>query len=344
MNFKMNAMAFILICIYAVICFSSIFLATATENNILLARISRGNYSQHAVHFYMDEESWSYEKMIKQLQKSEMRDFSLIYDDYEKNLRQIYLQGKVDPPPMVSGRYFTTDDFCNHKALAVIGLNRKNDVIKKNGKLWIEVEDKWFEVIGIMGYRVETLLDDTIIVNADALLRKGSNNIFILDAYSGIGKGSSENMFNKLNELACKTVNAGNPPLKRLDADPIGTDRLFYNLINDAILFMLLIFCYVMCSISISYEWISKQRRRIAVMRLIGWTDWKLRRVIYSSYFKLALLGVGFGILLAMLFNIKVDNEGWLAAIAIVNIIIGWLITVPAVKQMLAITVTEVMR
>jgi len=343
MNFKMNTMAVILICIYAAICFSSISLAAAAEKNILMARISRGNYSQHAVHFYMDEEAWSYEKTIKLLQNSEMKDFALIYDDYEKNLRQIYLHGRVDSPALISGRYFATDDFNNGKALAVIGLNRKDDVIDKNGKPWIEVEDTWFEVIGIMGYRVETSLDDMIIVNADALLQKGSNNIFILDAYSGNGKDSSANIFNKLNELAGKTVNAGNPPLKRLDADPIGTDRLFYNLINDAVLFMLLMFCYVLCSISISYEWVGKQRRRIAVMRLIGWTDWKLRQVIYSNYFKLAFLGVGFGILLAILFNIKVDNEGWLGAIAIVNIILGWLITVPAVKQMLAITVTEVM-
>lgn len=160
MNFKINTMAFFLIYIFAAICVSSIYLVSITEKNILLSRISRGDYSEHAIYFSINDESWNHEKVIDLVKCSQLDDFTVIYDDYEKNVRQIYIKGNGDPPPMVSGRYFTANDFNNGKAFAVIGQNLTNEVINKDEKQWIAVEGKLFEVIGVMGYYIDTSLDD----------------------------------------------------------------------------------------------------------------------------------------------------------------------------------------
>ncbi|GAB6085815.1 ABC transporter permease [Alkaliphilus crotonatoxidans] len=341
MNLKMNTMAFFLISIFTAICVSSISLVTTIEENILLSRISRGDYGKDAIHFSIDQESWSYKNLVDIAQYSNFNDFTLIYDDYEKNLRQIYIKGRSDSPPIITGRYFSSNDFNNGQSVAVIGQNRLQEVIKKNGKQWIKVEDKLFEVIGVMGYHIATLLDDRIIVNADAIFQKGRNNIYILDVYSGNMKYSSLDIYNGLKEM-CTVDNL--TPIRQIDIDPIGVDRLFKNLISNTIVYALLMISFILCSISISIEWISKQRNKIAVMRLIGWNDRKLKLYIYKHYLFFAILGVGMGLIFITLSDIKITNMISIIIISIINIILGWLITVPPIKKMLKISVTEVMR
>lgn len=344
MKLKVNIMALFLIIIFSAICVSSIFLVTTTEKSILLSRISRGDYGQNAIHFYVNKETCSYNKTIDLIKNNDFNDCTLIYDDYEKNIRQIYIKGKNDPPPMISGRYFRTNDFNKGKAFAVIGQNHSNEIINKDGKQWISVEGKLFEVIGVMGYYIDTLLDDRIIVNADALLQEGKNNIYILDAYSGSGKDTSLKMYNALNELAIANNRPSESPrFIKLDIDSIGTDRLFNNLIKNTVLFVLLMACYMLCSISISFEWISKQRKNIAVMRLIGWSDRKLKTAIYRSYFMFAIIGVGISLIFTILFNIRITKIEYLFLIVIINLVFGWLITIPAINKMLEVSVTEVM-
>ncbi|UNC93270.1 ABC transporter permease [Candidatus Contubernalis alkaliaceticus] len=346
MKFRFNTMSFFLICIFSAICISSVSLFAAIEERTVISEISRGSYSENAVHFTFKEDNWCFESLINQLLRSRLSDFVLIYDDYEKHIRQIYVMGNNDPPPMLSGRYFNEDDFDSGKAHAVIGTNRLHEVINKNGRQQIKVENTMFDVIGIVGYRIHTMLDDMIIVNADALSYKSNNNnIFILDAYSGKPPGHCINVYKDLEQNVTDGMSQGNQvPITLLEIKPGGIDRLLQSIISITTIYLLLIVCYVLCSIAISFEWISKKRREIAVKRLIGWSDRRLKIEIYLKYFIFAFIGSGLGLMGIYFFGTLITKVEYILAVVLLNIFMGWLITIPPVKKMLKVSVTEVLR
>ncbi|AOY77583.1 FtsX-like permease family protein [Clostridium formicaceticum] len=343
---KINTMSFFLISIFTAICVSSIILWVSIEERVLLSTISRGGYSENAIHFRINEETWSFAKLIDLVIDSDHSNFTIIHDDYQNNIRQIYIKGKSTSLPMVSGRYFCESDFNVGRSFAVIGRNQVKNIIDDNGVQRIQVEGKLFDVIGVVGHRIDTVLDDMIIVNADALLQKAyHNNVFVLDAYSGKTRDLSTEIYNELELKAYEGFPSGLPlPMVALEINPGGVDRLFKNIISLTMTYILLMICYMLCSIAISFEWVSRQRRKIAVKRLVGWSDKKLKLDIYKDYFIFASLGIGVGIVIMWFWGVRITKIESFFGILILNVIFGWLITIPPIKKMLKVPVAEALR
>ncbi len=114
MKLRSNTIVVLLIMVSMLICITTIMMYSAMNENRMVNRISRGYYGDYATHFKFIDEERNIGKTIKLLKDAECKDFALIYDGYEAGVRQIYIKGKYDSPPMLRGRFLTEDDFFNN--------------------------------------------------------------------------------------------------------------------------------------------------------------------------------------------------------------------------------------
>lgn len=345
LKYRIDAISLFLVCIFFAIFISSVLLVSAVEEKIILFNISRGGYSENAVHFRIDEENWSYQSLIAKVIEIDYSDFIVIYDDYENHIRQVYIKGKIDPLPMVFGRYFNAGDFNRGKSLAVVGRNRIYDVFDKEGTDMIQLGDQIYEVIGITGFNLDTILDEMVIVNGDAHFVKAKNNVFILDGYSGKGPDYSLKVFESIKDNTASTsLNGAKVPVDKLDIKPTGIDRLLRTVISTTIINLLLIISYALCSAAISFEWISRKRRIIAVKRLVGWSNKRLILDLYRTFAGFAFTGIILGITVMIFIKPTITKPISILIVVILNVIFCWLVTILPAKKMLEISVAEVMR
>lgn len=121
MHVKLNTISILLIIVSMLVCITTIMLYSALDENLMINRISRGYYGDHAVHFKFASEERGVKETIKLLKNSKYKDVALIYDDHESALRQIYIKGRYVEPPMLSGRFLKESDFFKNQRLAVVG-------------------------------------------------------------------------------------------------------------------------------------------------------------------------------------------------------------------------------
>ncbi|WP_350343417.1 ABC transporter permease [Proteinivorax tanatarense] len=338
MKMKVNVMSVFIIVIFTAICVTSIALVTSIQEKNILHRVSRGGFSESAIQFmFTDPGTEDITELFDVIENQEQSNFALIHQiDY--NLTEIYIKGKYNNPPMLSGRFLKETDFAKDKKYAVIGRNLLDYVVETDKGKKIEVEGAGlFKVIGVMGYKVDTQLDDMVVVNADSFNFYRQNSIYMIDAHSQEEENASLDIFN---EISAKMGDG----LVKMDIESEGTDRIISQIVSNTLIYGLLMLIFVVCSITISYEWINKQRRNIAVMRLIGWSNNRLRLTIYRSYFGFVFIGALLGIIIMRLYNGHFTSPKTLAVIIIVKILFGWLATIAPTKKMLAISVDEVMR
>src|SRR3712207_2843699 len=66
----------------------------------------------------------------------------------------LFISGKVNfVPEMKEGRFFNEKDFLHNNKCAVIGEKFSKNIKNKNGKRYCLIENKEYEVIGVMKYR-----------------------------------------------------------------------------------------------------------------------------------------------------------------------------------------------
>jgi len=82
------------------------------------------------------------------------------------NSRAIYYTGNTELPPLVSGRFFSSEDSLATVKIAVIGKNLQNDtwVDESTKKTFITAFDQPYEVIGVIGMESVSTIDDLVYV------------------------------------------------------------------------------------------------------------------------------------------------------------------------------------
>ena len=83
--------------------------------------------------------------------------------DGEK-VRGIYFNKSYINLPMKKGRFFEKRDFVEGNYCAVVGKNMMDKLYEKNRKSYISLAGSEFEVLGIIGYECDTVLDDYIYI------------------------------------------------------------------------------------------------------------------------------------------------------------------------------------
>ena len=90
-----------------------------------------------------------------------------VYQDYKGTgqVRAIYFSGTYANLPMMEGRFFQESDFTAGNRCAVIGKDRRGEIIRREGKAYIELQGVPFEVLGVMGPEEETAFDSLVMIN-----------------------------------------------------------------------------------------------------------------------------------------------------------------------------------
>ncbi len=103
--------------------------------------------------------------------------------DSEVLMKGMFLKGEVEAPPMIWGSYFDSQTSWAERPTAVIGKNCRDDAVWREGKLYYACQGVEYEVIGIMGAREESRLDQMVAVDFRSAVRTmGVNASYVLDA------------------------------------------------------------------------------------------------------------------------------------------------------------------
>ncbi len=210
----------------------------------------------------------------------------------------------------------------------------------ENGKEVISIDDKQFEVIGVMGYGSDTVLDNMKVINIDSLMKGYNNDIYILDGYSKHGGIGIRKTVGKIIEL----LRDEDIEVEILDIKPIDADRVLGMNINTGLVFGLLIMCFLLCIYNISIAWIRHHMQMIGIMKLVGWTNNNIRHYIYIRLFLYSIIGVVLGLILSFILGIEIKDGIIIFYILLFNLILGFLSMVPVLSKAKKIPIAEVIK
>jgi len=104
--------------------------------------LNNGYYSNNKCTFKIPMKTSTYDD-IKSMY-SKCAENTVLYKEllrYE-DLRGVLIKGKINPPPVIEGRFFVESDFYNGHYYAVIGIGQKDSTFENNGHLYIDLAGK----------------------------------------------------------------------------------------------------------------------------------------------------------------------------------------------------------
>lgn len=284
----------ILILIFTVISIFLIIISAYLSESYIIEYLSQGYYSSNVIFFkHNDNEVFD----IDNIYKNE-KDILLFKElSINSDIRGVYYKGEIEKPQMKEGRFFSEDDFCDEKHYAVIGASFTDNIYEENNIKYFKYNDISYEVIGIMGYKQESKIDRACFINLNNSLCE-QEGIYAID-----GKNS-----NNINSLLEKIQNQYNITL--IKRERTGIDRFFKTESFNILLIALLLCSLILTTISVSLYWIEKRKKEISILRLVGYSDLRISKVILFRYLLLEhisiLLGFFIGIIIILSLNYNI--------------------------------------
>ena len=254
---------------FFVLSFLALFVSYIIENQVNNTRLG----SEEAVTFTCYSEQ---DNVINEVIFKLGSNYTVVRDDDHEGVKGIYATKDIEiKPDLIYGRFFNAKDFNTQKNCVVIGKNYLPYVIEEYGLISYKIDDKKYEVIGIMGSNEgKTEYDDLIYANLDALIRnnpKYSNGTFILEGKKG------NNLFDKLSDI-CKS--------KNIEINKItDTKQIEYNRKMDfekcKIGVVIIVFIFIF---GITRVWVEGLQKEIALRRAIGASKKQIIKSIILSF------------------------------------------------------------
>ena len=180
-------------------------------------------------------------------------------------VRAIYFNKKYVNLPMKGGRFFREEDFKEDRYVAVLGKRLEFITYTKDGKRYLDLEGKEFEVLGILGYEEDTLLDDYIFVNGCISDEIMETSICVLDY---LKKTDYEAVRDKMvSGLEGRGVHT---------EELTGGENFFESVVPSFMYgrkFIMMFLALILCAVLLSSDWLQSQKEEIYVRRLLGADD-----------------------------------------------------------------------
>lgn len=286
----------ILILIFIIISILLIFMIVYLSETYNIQCLSQGFYSSNTIYFKSEKSNnMNLDDLSKIIKNCILfKELDLNYD-----IRGVYFTGKIIKPEMKDGRFFDETDFVSRQNLAVVGSKFNENIVEKDDNKYMIFNDIEYKIIGIMGYNQESKIDRACFLTLNETLLN-SPGTFAID-----GKNSFDvqNSYNSITENLEESL--------QIDREINSINRFFelekYNLT----MFCMLIISLLLTTISISLYWIKKRNRKIAILRLVGYSDIRIILNIVSRFLKLIhiaiLFGFAIGIIGVILLGYKLD-------------------------------------
>lgn len=120
----------------------------------------------------------------------------------DKNVTYFYGKGNFAVPPMISGSFFSKNDFDSIVNVTVVGQNLKKKLYKPKDQAYLHFDNCYIPVLGIMGDKTHSKLDDQIFIagGKDILENLTSNDFVIkIDGRKDFSEKTLKNTFNAVN-------------------------------------------------------------------------------------------------------------------------------------------------
>ena len=186
----------------------------------------------------------------------------------QQTTRAVYYQGKPGLPPLLSGRFFTSEECLSNQKLAVIGKNQVEKTWQDTDskKTYIDLMDKTYEVIGIAGLSTASTIDELAFVNFGSLSTdQQKSGRFYLDGASGKLEVYYSKIVNKVNSL-------GISGLHEIDMPSTSTDIIAGGVFMANILQIVIFSFLVGASVCMLVLFLLTNRQKISVYLLNGYT------------------------------------------------------------------------
>lgn len=211
-----------------------------------------------------------------------------------ETIRSIYFTKTYANFPMKEGRFFTKNDFTVDNPKAVVGKGKIAETYLRDSVRYILVGDVEFEVIGILGYESDTILDNTIFINGMMQNQVFTSSLYTMDFMDD--DHSEETMEDLLKQIEKQGVKA-----ERLSGGSNFMNTVFSRVMYSR-WFSLLLFADILCILLLSLEWVQQQKRELGIRRLLGASLQQLLLLILKRYFILILLSVTIAVLYTTFF------------------------------------------
>lgn len=226
--------------------------------------------------------------------------------------------------PMKSGRFFRKSDFTMENQVAVIGKGLVSDTYSKNGDTYILLNEQEYKVLGVIGYKEETIIDNYIYINMLAADNVVDTSLYTLDIWES-NSYASEEFVDLLQNDGIKVKELAGMQTYGMTIFP----KIMYGR-----WFLFIFLCDLLCIAVVSIQWIKLQKQEIGIRRLVGGS---VIDIVYRMTAKY-LLYVGISMAISITFCIK-KFSGYLHSLTV-----GYSITLPIILVILLINVITTAR
>ena len=198
--------------------------------------------------------------------------------------------------PIVEGRMFTIDEIKNKEKVSLVGYDLISEISDKNE---IILDDEKYKVVGVIGAKNSSTLNDKIYINLSSVDFSLNNELITVDAKSSDTIEITDKIYfalSKDQEYPSISIEEPNSITDPLDA-AMGDNRIYIYIT------IFLIICLVATIINISYFWVENEKRIIGIKRLIGGTNKKLSISFYFEYQIVILLTLILAVIVFSILN-----------------------------------------
>lgn len=244
----------------------------------------------------------------------------------EFNLRSIYFNKKYVNLPMQEGHFFEKKDLKADNYCAVIGKKLIEKSYKKGKKRYISILGKEFEVIGIIGYECEAVIDHYIYINGYVQNSLFSSSYYQLDFFE---EGKEEEIMKNLSK-----------GLQKLDIEMerLTSGSSYFNSLIPRMLysrwFIIIFFCDILCLILLSFEWVTHQKEELGIRQLLGATIGDIFILLGKRYLNILFMSALAGGLYAVVLHPNYKRF----------LFIGYLVTVPVIILFLICVTMKILK
>ena len=179
----------------------------------------------------------------------------------------------------------------NFQNEVIIGESLVDDTTISEGVRTIQIENSWFQVVGIMENQMSAGIDNSIYVLWDSCNDEVKNNLFdtMKDEYTNIFFKSQQDISMEFNNFTDKVSEAG----LRYDiynAEYAGSDyqNYVYQVYNKLFLGISFVFSVFNC-FAVSSLWIINRKKELAIRKTYGYSIVRIAGLVLSDIWKLSI-------------------------------------------------------
>lgn len=166
----------------ALLAFLSVFIFFKIQERDLIIQLNNHNLSLDAFHVVLKQPLTLDEFEQKINQNKQLPSLQIHFQNRKNNITYFFGTGDFSVPPMISGSFFSANDFKSDVSILVVGKDWKNKLYTPKDQSYLEHQGHFYPVLGVMGDKYRSDLDKQIFVLPGSATRKKllANNFRII--------------------------------------------------------------------------------------------------------------------------------------------------------------------